>query len=54
MVICADMLIIAMKMLLIMHENIHNYVIMKIIVKPSNPPPEKYSQARYRLLQGWG
>ena len=48
-VIRADMLITAMKM----HENIHNYVIMKIIVKPSNHPPEKYNQARYRLLQGW-
>ena len=33
-VICADMLITAMKM----HENIHNYEIMKIIVKPSNIP----------------
>ena len=58
-VIRADMLITAMKM----HENIHNYVIMKIIVNPSshpskkkksNHPPEKYNQARYRLLQGWG
>ena len=46
-VICADMLITAMKM----HENIHNYEIMKIIVKPSNIPHICYFFYTGKILQ---
>ena len=53
-----DMLIIAMKRLLIIHDALHNYVIMKVIVTTTNPhktktprePPTKpFSDPPYHL-----